>query len=423
MRSALILLLALTACSSHDGSKPSADSGGEGGEPDQTQTGSNAGTGGMSQTGGSGSNAAGTNPTDHGPGSSGSSGDPGPATCVPSGKDGLEWADISSPQIKTLGGVDKQSYPGGCAGTVVNRLTGDVFVHIVGFGIWKSDDHGGSWTRVDGQVIDPGGGRNETGWGMQIDQDDPKRMAVFTLDGEAGYTLDGKTWKQWTHAPWGRNWDYGSVDWSSPGAETILGVEHEKTSQAVALSTDAGKSWTELTTFEVPGGVTTSMVGVIDKTTLIGSNGSGIQRSTDLGKTWTKVSDKNPISHVPVRFDGKFYLTSSEGLLVSADGGKTWAVQGKPTPAGMMLQGPFFGADASTLVVGTQSEQNQWGEDSSIYKSSDGGTTWKLVGSAPKTSEQFKFSYSWFGALAWDPLSDSYYTTAMSNPAYRTGCQ
>src|SRR6185369_2472583 len=93
------------------------------------------------------------------------------------------WTDVSTAQITTLGGMAAQSYPGGCSGTVVNRLTGDVAIKIIGFGIWKSSDSGATWTRIDQNKIDMGGGRCENGWGFQVDQDNPTRMAVFTLDG------------------------------------------------------------------------------------------------------------------------------------------------------------------------------------------------------------------------------------------------
>jgi hypothetical protein len=60
------------------------------------------------------------------------------------------WIDISDSQTGQLG---KQPWPGGCAGTVVNRLNGDVMVNMVGNGLWKTSDQGKTWSRLDGGVV------------------------------------------------------------------------------------------------------------------------------------------------------------------------------------------------------------------------------------------------------------------------------
>ena len=88
-----------------------------------------------------------------------------------------------------------------------------------------------------------------------------------------------------------------------------------------------------------------------------------------------------------------------------------------------MFLGPFFGADENTMVVGTQSERNPWGGSSSIYKSTDAGASWTHIADAPSMNAGFPFTYSWYGSFSWDPVNDAYYTTAMSNPAFRAGCQ
>src|SRR5208282_2572388 len=91
------------------------------------------------------------------------------------GQTANKWKDISSGNIGRLG---KQPWPEGCAGVAVNRLTGDVMVNFIGFGLWKSSNQGQTWTRLDHGTIS---GRGESGWSVEVDQDNPQRVAVFSL--------------------------------------------------------------------------------------------------------------------------------------------------------------------------------------------------------------------------------------------------
>jgi hypothetical protein len=331
----------------------------------------------------------------------------------------LTWTDVSSAQIAALGGASAQSYPGGVSGVVVDRLTGDVTAHIVGFGLWRSSDRGATWRRIDQMTLDANGGRSENGWSIQVDQEAPARLAVFTLDGTAGYTADGVTWHRWTDSGWGRNWDFGAVDWSSSSAQTVFGVLHETTPRDLyELSTRGGAAWSAMND-----GAVARMVGVVDASTLVATRTTGIERSTDLGAHWTQVSTITSSGHVAVRFEGKLYVTTSTGLLVSGDGGQSWAPQGAGIPGVVMFQGPFFGADARTMVVGVQDADNSFAATgSSIYKTTDGGATWSKVVDMPSVSGSFPISLSWYGSFGWDPASDTYYVSSMSNPLLRLDC-
>ena len=310
------------------------------------------------------------------------------------------WVDISTDQIKKLGELP---WPGGCAGVVVNRLTGDVLVNIVGNGIWKSGDQGKSWQRLDGGVVS---GRGETGWAVQVDQNDPRRVAVFSLDGDAGYTVDGKTWTKFANL--GRNWDFGSVDWGAREAKVIVAGKHESDGE-VYKSVDGGQNWTKLPIFMDPQKHKDEcMIGVLNANTFIYSHANGIQRSTDAGASWKKVSDWQPRSKIPVLFQKSHYLCTSSGLIVSHDLGETWEKLGEPID---IAQGPFFGADESNMVAaGPQG----------LYKTTDRGASWKKLGAlCPNPGKGFSFSTNWFGSYAWDPKHDVVYATAMSHPAFK----
>src|SRR3989304_15352 len=106
---------------------------------------------------------------------------------VPAEDKNGRWLDISANVIQSLESEGKKiGYPGKAAG-----IPGDVFMVIPDQGIWRSSDHGSSFTRVDGGKI---GGRCETGFALNFDPLG-KRLACFMLDGPSGYTIDGgKTW-------------------------------------------------------------------------------------------------------------------------------------------------------------------------------------------------------------------------------------
>lgn len=91
---------------------------------------------------------------------------------------------------------------------VVNRLNGAVVIKVVGQGLWRSSDQGATWQRLDNHTVS---GRDETGWATSVDQNDPRRMASFSLDGSAGWTTNGTDWKSFANN--GRNWDFGCYAW------------------------------------------------------------------------------------------------------------------------------------------------------------------------------------------------------------------
>jgi photosystem II stability/assembly factor-like uncharacterized protein len=316
------------------------------------------------------------------------------------------WTDISTPLIEKLKGQgEKLAWPGGCSGVVVDRLTGGVVVKVVGGGLWRSADRGATWQRIDAGAVS---GRDETGWATSVDQNDPRRMASFSLDGLAGWTADGKRWQSFTDN--GRNWDFGSVDWSTAAPKTILAAKHETDPLGeVDLSTDGGRTWRKLAIRLNGKQDLVAMVGALDAKTLIYSNGQGILRSADSGVNWTRVSTANPLTRIPVCFRGVAYLGTAAGLLVSKDQGATWQTQGAPVK---IQQGPFFGADERTMMA--------LGSDGA-FLTQDAGRNWTRVAGlkANERGQGFSFATKWFGCYAWDPVHNTLYASTMGNPAFK----
>jgi photosystem II stability/assembly factor-like uncharacterized protein len=314
------------------------------------------------------------------------------------------WVDVSSSLLARLtNNGAKPAWPGGVSGVVVNRTNGAVTMKIVGLGLWRSSDKGQSWTRIDDNTIS---GRDETGWATSLDQNAPNRLASFSLDGSAGWTIDGVHWRPFTTL--GRNWDYGSIDWAVPQPQTIIAAKHETTPPGeIYVSENGGASWTRLSVHLSENRDRISMVGALAPNTVIYSNGDGIHRSTDSGLSWTKVSPANPQTRIPVLFQGAHYLGVTNGLIVSRDLGLSWRLQGAPLNT---WQGPHFGrTEKEIAVIGAEG----------IFITRDAGETWKQVAALKSKETGFLFSPNWFGCYAWDPLNNALYASAMGNALYR----
>lgn len=311
------------------------------------------------------------------------------------------WVDLSTPIVqKLMDAGQKTAWPGESAGVAVDPASGDVYMIVTGLGVWKSADIGKTFVRVDGGKV---GGRCETSFALNVDPEG-KRLACFMLDGKCAWSGDsGQKWN--ALADVGRNWDYAAVDWSADTVKTIFAALHESGGQ-VMFSKDGGQTWTKLfkdAEFDRTGGL-----GIFDEQTLVYTQkGKGIQRSTDAGHTWTKIADREPIGRLMSVRQGKAWWLAKEGLLVSADKGVTWSVQGQPVEASI---GPYFDPrnEKRIVVAGAKG----------IFQTADGGETWKLAGRLPPGFEKLPKA-GWFTNVAWDPVHDVFYVSHMGKPTYR----
>ena len=232
------------------------------------------------------------------------------------------WTDISTPWITSqslaqVAGPNDANW--NCSGIVVNRLNGDIVVNFSTYGLWRSSDSGRTFARIDSNTVS---GVNELPGAIQCDQDDPKRIANFSLDGTAAYTNDGVHWTKMTKV--GRNWDLGTVDWSAADPKVFIAAHHESSGE-LQLTKDGGLTWAAMNVkvdFQFSG-TTGRLIGIIDSSTFIYSNGNGISRSTEQGATWTEVSSAITRTKVAVKFKGVCYVGTSTGTLISNDQGAT----------------------------------------------------------------------------------------------------
>lgn len=395
------LVLAPVGCGSDDPAAPSdePDGGGSGGGSSSGGTSGSGGasSGGSKSTGGA---SSGGSKSTGGASSGGNAGSGGSTSTGGQQGSGGSGTGGQAPSNDWVAASPNGSNDVGCV--AVNRLTGDVFSQVSGVGIWKSTDQGGQWSRVDGGKVS---GVCVMGPALDVDQDNPVRMAAWSLDGDAGWTVDGTTWKTMTSVA--RNWDMGSTDWATADPKVLMVARHEANGETF-LSTDGAVAWDlmDIIVNASPGPPPHAMVGVMDATTLIYSEGSpsgGIHRSTNTGESFTKVSDFDPKTRVPVLFKGVHYLGTGEGLIVSTDKGATWERQGAELD---MWVGPFFGADENEIMIANSD---------GVYLSDDAGDTWTKVATIPDG----RYDPKVLGSFAWDHIGKVLYAAAIQKPVVK----
>ncbi|MET9569670.1 RICIN domain-containing protein [Streptomyces virginiae] len=197
-------------------------------------------------------------------------------------------------------------------------------------------------------------------------------------------------------------------------------------------STDHGVTWSQVSSFPVkdgassgagisfvaygPAGSKTIYVGVADKST-------SLYRSTDGGSTWQAVSGQ-PTGQMPQHGvfsgDGSLYLTYANTVGPNgATAGSVW----KYTPAGGAWKNvsPSSGSHGfSGLAVDPQKPStvmvttlDRWWPEDELYRSTDGGTTWKAqAAKSARSASAAPYVGTgighWMTALAIDPFDSGH---------------
>jgi photosystem II stability/assembly factor-like uncharacterized protein len=237
-------------------------------------------------------------------------------------------------------------------------------------GIFKSTDGGSTWAPagLQGEEGDLGGGPN-------LVAIDPRRPHTLYADRGAGLlksTDGGSTWHR--AGPPGRNVDVLAID--PLDSETL----YAGTDGGIFKSTNGGRNWTILHAGrDARDGHEVLVLDPSNPATLYASGDSGVLKSTDSGRSW-EVSSAGltaaEVDKVAAPSRGSAYaLVGSQGLFKRTQHG--WRrVSGSPA--------------ASVLAVDPQSPETLYvvTNDGRISRTRDGGDSWRRLGtlSIPKTA-------------------------------------
>lgn len=328
------------------------------------------------------------------------------------GLNAAEWQSVADEFFKQLDVYEmKPAFLGRCVGMAVTP-TGEVFlVTSKGHGVCVSKDQGATWNVVPGNQVT---GRCETGFGFSVAYPYDGRLAFFCIDGTGGVTLDGgRTWRPFAKVV--RMFDYADVDWSAKDPQTIFGLSHEP--YFTVLSTDGGKSWRQIyKEAEAPREVqqTTKKyhLGIINAHTLARSHADhdGIAISTDAGKTWTEVAKYKVLGRRPVHYGKKVYWNTAAGVVVT-ENGKDWTLLGKGPENAVF--GPYFGSSEQEMMVVS---------DKAFLITRNGGKTWQEVApvfsppDGPMKGFHANGSFNYYG---WDAKNNLLYASSLGGSVYQ----
>lgn len=266
-------------------------------------------------------------------------------------------------------------------GSPVYALVGD------GGGLLVSRDAGDSWIRLAASDS-----RLST---IAVDPAEPSTAYLANQDGVVWKTTDsGATWKRVS----GAELRYVTAIGFDPhdNALMILGVGPFNSATVVRRSTDGGTTFTTVT---ITGYANSQWFaigsGAPGSSRFYASIPGFVCRTADGAATWTCSSvgtnvwrivevPASTVSATPV-----VLAVSDQGLLVSGDGGATWAQAAEPLSTTFLLAAAFDPASGAVFA----------GTDAGIFRSTDRGTTWSWHGQGLRSS--------WISALAVDPVDPS----------------
>ena len=314
----------------------------------------------------------------------------------------------------TDGGITWSNHSFSEAATQIDGLTvnsqGHVFAAVYGNepGVYRSTDNGVTWTRV--------GLAGTTCTDITVNAGDSLYVSTFG-SGVFQSTDGGTTWQQTGLA--------NAVTYTayfSPTHDLYAG-----TSQGIFRSSDLGAVWTKINSGlnatyvlsqvvnnfgrifaatgsgmfwsddgnswqETANGLTRNYLNALARNSqghlFVGSADGGLFRSSDDGSSWAALSISDPVSSLLVTQGDVLYMgTYSSGttrkVLVSTDNGDSW------TETSLAVGNPI-----SAMAITNSGIMFASGEGYGVYRSTDGGSSWNQLTTAPTNVHGFAFNAS-----------------------------
>jgi hypothetical protein len=295
------------------------------------------------------------------------------------------------------------------------------------FGLWRSEDSGKTWNRIDKGDIAGGWARS---YSISVDSERGGRYAAFRTSppgpengtAKSAWTIDGgKTWTDITsrkpdmYAQYA-GWTHGAVDWSKDIPTNI--VAHSHSGSNLHHSVDSGKEWKEL---RPAGRISIDLKSVNRKMggygiygdTVYFGNITGIFSGTGKSEKTEKASNYRIVGTIMQNYGSKLYWLTDESVIVSKDIGKSWKEIGStlPSPA---RKGPYFGKTEAEMMVVCED---------GLYITINGCSSWKKMSGlffdkttyrADKDGYQIeKHDY------AWDSVNKAIFAAGQAGSLYR----
>jgi len=180
----------------------------------------------------------------------------------------------------------------------------------------------------------------------------------------------GKTWQQ-VATVLDPPVDFHAMGISKSDPNLIIGFD--SAGRGLFKTIDAGQNWQ---TLEFPDYISALAISPNDHNIVFAATGKGIYQSSDGANTWTQIEQYNGLLVFTLAFDenGTLYAsTDTFGLSKSVDLGKTWETINSPNLTIMSIA-----VDVQNNILYIAGYVPDGFQE--VYKSSDNGNTWDLIG-------------------------------------------